>query len=371
MLLLLALIAAACSTSPQGSQQSTTTTAPAVSKATSTTTQAPSLAAHGLLAFDCKSNALELLDPSNGHVLSSQSIPFTFNTSAGVVQAPADELDICGSQANVEGGSLGLHIRQQFNETFSLVAVATSNPLSDGSVHVGYVEIATGTFTDVTQLTLPKGFGSSPPSDSSPVFGVNGDFYFIRTEESGSNQSCSVEQYAPVTKTLTNLGSFACTNAALTVENGVVAISTVQATVLVDPSGNLAAFGSQNGVGLAPVTGHLVGNNPPPDTATFGNSDTAIYGWAVDRAVLAQQSPSNQYQLVPVSSSTNGPVTTQSLLPQDSPASTDPVISPDGKTLAFLSASGSGTTLFTAPMVSNATPTQIRSSLFVNLLIWQ
>ena len=64
----------------------------------------------------------------------------------------------------------------------------------DGSVHTGWVNLATGKFTDVTAIAMPSGgFSSSPVQDLPLGFTTDGTFWFTRASSGQSTQLLSYD----------------------------------------------------------------------------------------------------------------------------------------------------------------------------------
>jgi hypothetical protein len=84
-----------------------------------------------------------------------------------------------GVRCGTGGGAFSLYTREQFDADFGRVAVTTGK-LADGSQHVGYVDLATKQFMDVSG-SGGGSFSSAIAMDSEPVFSPNGaELWFLR-----------------------------------------------------------------------------------------------------------------------------------------------------------------------------------------------
>lgn len=294
-----ASLLAACGSSPSHSAVTSTSSTSGIARASSTTTTTSSskLTSHGLLTISCTStNGIELVDPSTGAVLAQETSPRELSTTS-VGSVYLDYTHLCGSYGRANADT-ELNYREQYNAGFTLMAVRAVNTQPDGSQHLGYIDLATGNFTDVTAATAPSGFGAIPPVDKSPVFDTNGDFYFWRTS------GCTIYKYVPATNTSTVVGTIngGCDNGTtfLTVRNGVV--------------------------------------------SSFNNLTASVV-------------PNDPLRLLPANPNTNS----------------DPVVSPDGSSFAFLSLSPGATlpALFTTGMSQGSAPRKVASSFDGILLDWQ
>jgi hypothetical protein len=373
------LLAACGSGNPGISAAPPSTVSPTTSEQpdiTTTTVSSSPLTGHGLLTYGCGSNTLSLRSPSTGavlaHVLVTQSFP---SPSIGEVGIPYRTPCLFEEGAGSEDQSSVLSFREQFNSNFSLVAVI-SDDQPDGSSHVGYVSLATKHFTDVTAATASTAYGSTPPYDYAPEFDNNGDFYFLRrtSPTNASAMICAVHKYVPSSDTDSVLGDVSCTNTSeLTAQNSVAS-----AGWSVNPAGDLAASDGSGGINLSPVNGPLLGSttSTTPNKAALngalgGGTDDEVYGWVGNNKVLVGTDGGAFYVLVPVSASTNGPVTPESLLPSSQSKNSNAVVSADDSSIAFLALVGQTHTLYISQLTPTATPTQVMANFPDVLLGWQ
>ncbi|MBN6056693.1 hypothetical protein JYK22_32495 [Nonomuraea sp. RK-328] len=56
-------------------------------------------------------------------------------------------------------------------------------PQSGGDTHVGWLDLVTGTFTDITEMSATKGYANKTYSDEAPGFAPDGSFWFERALE--------------------------------------------------------------------------------------------------------------------------------------------------------------------------------------------
>jgi hypothetical protein len=361
------LFVSACSSSGESATSTTVSSLSSSTTPSTSTTTTPSLNGHGLLTYDCASGTLSLRDPQSGAVLASETIPFNSTSAPTYIDAkPA-----CGTVP------LNYHtilaFRQQFNPTFTLVTALLNQTEPDGSEHVGYVNISTGQFTDVTALTASSGFGSTPPVDSTPIFDENGNFDFLRAQSDGG---CVVHQFSLSAHLDTVIGpTNDCGSYWMTEHDGKFALD----SLTVSPSGDFAAGDSgaaqgssvSAGITIEPISGPIV-DSAPPDAVNDPsvNSPLTVEGWVNDETLVASSSGSQLY-LVRVSATANGNVTYTPILPSNTSTEVNAVVSPSGSQLAFIATQGSANTLYIANLSGSGTPTAVPQGSSDVLIAWQ
>jgi hypothetical protein len=115
--------------------------------------------------------AVSLLEPDTGASLASVRLQASWTAPVGAVSPQWT--------CRTDGASLAQD-RETFNADLSKIAVSSAVQ-PDGSDHVGYVDLGTGQFTDVTAATSQTGYGATPSQDGYPLFDPStGDLWFIR-----------------------------------------------------------------------------------------------------------------------------------------------------------------------------------------------
>jgi hypothetical protein len=429
-LVVLIITCSACggagSTSPPPPARTTASTSAGSGASSPVDDAQPDITGHGIMAISCSVSGsaatLTLRSATSGTILASEVVPLSSSSaqlgSLTVGQNP------CSSPRT---GSWRLLYREQFNRDFTAVTLQSSAQ-SDGSTHVGYLTFGRNGdhFTDVTALTTSKsgGFSSTPPTDSSPVFDpTTGDFYFVRTVQTGSGTSagamCTVHRFDPVSQQSTVIGNSSdCSGAigtsitggapafgaAITLQSGVVVVGEGEATpgagdtFQVNPAGTLAADrddpGPQlsdgsytgNSVDLESVDGQIVNSFQADGAGGLSQPQSfhgvifmvdgqpaapTVWAWAGNSSVLASVTNNSNFYLVPVRPGATGIVSAQTLLPSNTNSNSDAVVSPDNSSMAFLSTQGSDVTLYTCPLTSGAAPTQIATGFSGNIIDWQ
>jgi hypothetical protein len=146
-------------------------------------------AGHGFLTFSCllhdnSQGQLSLLAYSNLQQIAQIAFPLVWTnpTLGGISSVIA---------CNEGISSFGTSFARSFDLQKGLVA-AGSGTQPDGSTHAGWVDLATGKFTDVTALDPgPSGFGAEPVTDTPLGFTAHGTFWFTRAVSGQSTELLS------------------------------------------------------------------------------------------------------------------------------------------------------------------------------------
>jgi WD40-like Beta Propeller Repeat len=254
-------------------------------------------------------------------------------------------------------GADRLRMREQFDTDLGRVAVTTSK-LPDGSQHVGYVDLATKQFTDVSG-TAGAAFSSNPPVDSNPVFSPSRpELWFLRdgrdiysTDLNGGN--LTKRSSPPMPQSGGNPGFL--------VEGGTdqpISDGLRQFDVLPNPTGTIAVAARPGQIDTQQGGGIRIFTNPadtfaPLDTnfdSTKGSA-TVLTGvgacvpeaWVDEASLLCSSSTSPPDLMITPITRGSSSATATALLPPNHRNSYSPVVSPDRSTIAFLSR-GQGTT---------------------------
>jgi len=321
----------------------------------------------GLILLNCVAKNRVSLDrySANGQILAEQVIPLTIPTSAGPV-SPDLNIASCGQTA-----FLRLANREVFSRDFSQVAVVANNPEPDGSQHVGYIDLATGHFTDVTAATTGSGFGAGGPVDGGALFDpVTDHFWFYR--DNGSVYNC-----LPDTTDCRAVGQ---TDTSADVYNGIrfdVVNSVWQLTKgddppLLSPTAVLAA-GSGNSLGDLHLSAATSQDSVAVTVSTpTGNLSCVVAGWIDDSTLLCSDPQYDQLYVVRHLNSKTEAATATPLLPPNQDNDWTPVASPDGPTMAFVDSQGTEGVIYTVQL--GASPSEPQKVATLNqggeLLAW-
>jgi hypothetical protein len=136
---------------------------------------------HGLAVLTCPGQGaptIRVIDPLSGHTTR------TIRT-ADDVTGPGGQLTTtaqCPSGADPTDGVQVLHTRQQFAPDFARQA-ATTGQLRDGTTHVGYVNLQTHRFTDISAASADTGFSDQAGDATDPLFSSDGTrLLFVRDQ---------------------------------------------------------------------------------------------------------------------------------------------------------------------------------------------
>lgn len=262
----------------------------------------------------------------------------------------------------------------------------------DGSTHVGYVDLSSETFTDVTAVTTSSSFGGTPPTDESPVFDpTTNNFYFLRT---GSN-GCEVHQFDVTTQTDHVIGTITCDDSGFSGGNNGGSIYLSMNHIVIPDDSELSPDSSMAGIDLSDADiqamyfnhvsgpifdpqGHvfptftddtgstatqvLYGNDatdgPGMGHGTFGSDE--IYGWVNDHAILLGEDTSNFY-IEHLPANYTGVAAEQAVLPSNTRTNTDAVLSPDGTSFVFESTQGDVSSYYRCQVAAGANPISIEN----------
>ena len=344
----LALLGTACgsSTPPPAVGQTTTSTGGASPIRPSAGTR-NAITGHGLLAC-VNSDNLELIDPKSGSLMA---------TAAVTARVPT-------------GWESAFHcdIRDVFSADLSRLAVRGFQ--ADGSLHVGYVDLATGTLTDVTAKRPHTGFGAALPSDCNPLFGpTSNTFWYLEGCAAGSGMTVHRVDLASGTDqtrgTVNTLGFLVWAS------DQAGESKNTAADVLLNRSRTLGAVGTSSGISLFTSPA-----GPPVDVSVHYSADQTgdaclPKAWAGDSTLICTHW-GEPLEVLQVTASTTS-VQATPLLPTNTRFNFSPVSSPDGSVIAFLSKQGTDVSLYTIALARAGTePTLVASNVTGLVLIaWQ
>jgi hypothetical protein len=292
-------------------------------------------ASHGLVVLHCSDQpALRIVDPASGAVLASHVLP---GGSAAGISGPSVRL--CDAQPGGAADALSPDLQR---------VAATGPNLGDGSSHAGWVDVATGAFTDATATTIATGFSASHPTDSDPTFDpATGDLWFTRST-GGLGQPPSVLRCstAPLHCTADTMhGTFGD----LQVHHGTAIGRGGSDLAWLNPSGTAQVvsgdylFGGGFNVAQPGATAS-VGGSKQAVTLPGARAVCTVAGWASDTSVLCADEASGEgHQLFLVSGATadSRSLTGVPLLPPTDMTVDQPAVDPGGTKLAFAATAGS------------------------------
>ncbi len=361
----------------------------------STSTVAPTswykaFAQPGILAGTClndSSSNLLLIDASTGKTIAQHTVPATMHEpTLGSVN-----FSLCDGP-NSDDGASNLYIRQQFSPDFSKLTF-TSAPQSDGSVHVGYLDIATNKFTDLTAQSITMGFSANIPIDVNPIFDPkNGMLCFVRTSATpglvgsdpanGSNEiHCNnLSTHADVIEGgVINSPSNDVNNYFLTIQNGIF----VTGDHLVSPDSNLFTVTAPTVLGrvlfaptIAGIASFMWDASKPLPNGTyfdvpFNTLSADVFAWLNNSNLLMSFRGSSGIYMIPPSSSHELDATPLDIIPTNNAANTNVIVSPSGTNLAFIHTLLSVSDLFITPTAAGSTPTKLLHNFSARLIEWQ
>jgi hypothetical protein len=318
----------------------------------------------GVVVLNCAPNLsnwqLSIYDPTSGQVLGQETIPTSFNTNIGQVNVALDASS-CRNSASFNR----LAAREMFDSSLSEVAVMSAQQ-TDGSQHVGYVNLASGAFTDLTTSTSGSGFSGHIPVDNAPVFDqATGDMWFFRDD--GGIYHCSPSGTCAVAAHVDQPDQ----NSHFYVINGGWQLTpATNDPALLDTSGRIAAIEGNNTQNLGATYDLAVerGGQEPrrglytlsdPKGGTIGN-DVNCYpeAWVSETSLICSASGggSQFWYVSGLAAGKPGTRTARRLLPTNERQDDSPVISPDGKRFVFRSTGGSITALYVQPVNAKRLP---------------
>lgn len=214
----------------------------------------------------------------------------------------------------------------------------------DGTTHVGWVNLTTGTFFDVTAANTQTGFSATPETDITGVFDpATGDFWFL-------SRTGAVHQCAPGKTTCTAVATVTDQVSELTVNNGFWRVNgggffspypmNPSHTLIVSPYFDAIDNANQR----AWTPNHTAQATPGGDLhfaiALNGKDETQFVplAWANDTDLLMQNGDNGDNSVCLVrglSSGTNGRVNATVVVPASSRTISNVTASPDGTSIAF------------------------------------
>ena len=332
----------ATSTLAGGTSASSTGTMP------TTTTSSPPPVTSGLVFVACpepgisNGTTVTFVSPTTGKPTAVRRFPLTSSMSTTYG---------CG-RGTVSAPVFPMQTLQDFDNTFSRVAVKDTNS-SDSSTHVGYVS-SSGTFTD---LTHSAGGFSSAPQDSDPVFQPGTDTFWYASDVGFNTNTGELHKVDITSGTDQSQGTVTAP----------FLVSTV-GSILEAPShpdwsdwAEMAAPDGSAYLDYSDTTGgpdyHLIiGSNieAVPDQGDAPLCQPAAF-------VSNSQALCDNLSLANVS---QGGIVFTSLLPVTDRTNSEPVLSSDAKSVAFLSQQGSTTGVYTVP-ISGGQPTEVIADISV------
>lgn len=350
--------------SPQSTARPITESSSGSGQATSPASQAARPLSGIAVAACSNTNSLTItfVDPDTGR--STERI----DVLNGVSQGPGPTVGY-GISSNCTAGKK-LSIRESFDTGFGRIATTTPT-LSDGSQHVGFVDLASKRFTDVSGASS-TGFGAHAFTDSNPVFSFSGQqLWFLRDGQ--DIYSADLHGGQPV-KRLTLPQPNDLSRA---VPQFLMAPGSDQP---IGQSGTLAAL--PNPSGTAAVDSRTVGTGRSlqnaairvyraADTFVFANGHevtmTGEYecvpeAWVDDVTLLCdatQQVGSPPRLVITKVTLQSTSVTAVPLLPPNERSNFSPVVSPNHASVALLSTAGSVTSLYVTSTTGRGEPRKV------------
>lgn len=334
-------------------------------------------ASHGLLVESCQSSGvinLEVNDPNTGMVIAEH------NHESIIHDANLGELhiDLCDSSLT-QDATTNFFARQQFSLDSSKITF-TSQSQPDGSVHVGYIDIASNKIVDVTSFSETSGFSAIVPIDWSPIFDPdNGKFCFLRAAAApsqifGGTGPSNLHCYDINLQTDSILGAIPDDNAPnitqdyLTSQHGILVsgdllVSPVSGTYAFPSSiyggqvdfGATAPFISDSSVDILNFQDNSMILNGP-----FGEGFVTLDGWIINDLLLMELPGFSGIYTAASSTSAQISVDPHDLLPSISAKNSNVVLSPDGVQLAFIHSLGNNTDLYKSSTSGLGSPTNVK-----------
>ena len=347
-----------------------------------------SFSKHGLLTESCQSDGLinlQLIDPISGKITAEHSLKSTLPDS----RLGSLHINLCNSSLNQDATS-NLYLRQQFSSDFSKL-VFTSDAQSDGSVHAGYIDLASSKVFDITALTKTTGFSAIVSVDYSPIFNpIDGDFCFLRTGATAdsfgggtgnSDLHCS-DLNSKVDSILGNIPSSNSSDISdefLTSQHGIM----VSGDLLVSPDSSTYAFSNSlfgGQVNFAASSPFVSSSSADPfndqGNSTilndpFGTRTTTLDGWISDNLLLVELSGFSGIYTVPSSAANLMSADPHDLIPTNSAINTNVVLSPDGTQLAFVHTLVNQSDLYTSLASGVGLPVKVKTNFNLHIIGWQ
>ncbi len=275
-------------------------------------------------------------------------------------------------------GADNLQMREQFDTGLNRVAVTTSK-LPDGSQHVGYVDLATKRFTDVSG-TASGGFTSNATVDSNPLFSPSrSEIWFLRdgrdiysTDLSGGHLS---KHTTPPASASGGVTGFLIESGTDQPVNYMKESGPEQLHVLPNPSGTIAVAarpeqGYPHQAGGIRVFTHPADTFAPLDVWSDSTKGSAIAMtgvgacvpevWVDEATLLCSSSESPPALMITSIASGRTSAAAVALLPPNQRENFSPVVSPDRSTVAFLSrGQGTITTLWSTSTKPGSDPRKV------------
>ncbi len=334
----------------------------------------------GALLLSCGTRAVtfQRLDPVTGAVLAVKQVPTTYPAAKAAGQFVSVPLD-CRSDP-----LLNIETRQRFNRDLSKVVVQESPSLKRNERHVGFVDIATGQYTDLTEMSKPTGFSATAPYDDNPFFDKQtGDVWWTRDATilmryREADQSISQVYQAPERWTFRPWH----------VNSGDLFLGTEAG--IISPDGNYRAYGrcplsselcrdTRNGdIYILPADWNQqsVGRNSMQVidvTEMDSSTGLLIYAWLNNRQLLTA-APAN-FQIITFEPGVTGNRTVPPgglVLPANNRLNYNAVPSPDGSQIMFLSRDSNRVTGLYVSSVTGGEPKELKGPGNVSLILgWQ
>lgn len=313
---------------------------------------------------------LALIDPSNGNVLAQVALPTPQQTTLDGKNLSLDN----GTQ---NFGSFGSY---QFNSTYQYIAAQFSQA-SDGSQDVGYYDLATSKVTDISPKSSSS-FSAQTVSDTGPSFSPTNP-NLLEFQRNGQNyayniatgQSQLATQTAGPIPSCVGYQSSACI---LVDQSGSPSIGITTRpqdddnSVTDDPADNpnVASGNGYQELGISNNGTFVLLVQGVNQDGSLQSIDCTPVEWLDSKNILCARQ--NGFVKVDVVDRTEMPAGSSysysdayykiaapvSLLQSNDRTNTSPVLSPDRKTIAFISSQGSSAGLYTVP-VSGGQPKEV------------
>lgn len=272
----------------------------------------------GLILVSCSQTRLTVssMSPADGKILSSESIDFSKLHGVG---CPAGTL---------LGGISVLQDRERFDTEYTRVTAVVAEP--DGSHHVGFYDLRTGAFTDLTLKRISQNSFSALPQESGALFHPTTDTFWYEAADSNQNIRAFVMDL----------------RTGRSVDKEVLASG--EAAVLAGPD-----FGFSLPKGSEKAVSADLGLPNPSGTHVKESSNCDPDVWVDDYRLICKSMELLQY------APDYGSTTTIDILPATDRLNYNPVGSPDGTQMAFLSARSGQTAIYRVALTAGASPTKV------------
>jgi hypothetical protein len=334
----------------------------------------------GIVSLDCSSQTLDLLNPTTGAVLTTTPALPPGSSSTFVTEGLGSSPLPCETLSPGQGEVLQMQGALTFYSPNYSDMIADIQA-ADGAIEAGYIDIASGSITNVGVQLQSGAFSANTTSSTAQGFDSHGNFYLTTTHSQGNSSWYEVPAGGTSLKALAQpptVSYAASLGGAYEVEQQTIAYDYSHV-----PDQTDELFVSQNGGTFLPLVDPTSTDYPSiEDQSIVGGCDQLF--WLNSDTLLCAQIPTAPTVILDLSgaqqvttdvtgSDTSGlAVTAQDLLPSNTKSNGGFVRSPDGSELAFTSEVGQTLTVYEMTPQAGATPTELFSLPYDSqLLAWQ